>query len=177
MDFLHFIKAIIILDSDGKRIYSKYYSEDLSAPATRLAFEKNLFTKTHKTTAKTDAEIILLDNMTVIYRFDSDVMFYVVGGADENEAVLASVLSTLYETINTLARNQIDKRTLIENFDVLVLTVDEIVDEGVILELDSQAIVSRVSLQSSEMDTVAVEKKLSQTAASLKDSFVRSFLR
>ena len=42
-------------------------------------------------------------------------------------------------------RNSTDKRTLIENYDLLSLAVDEIIDDGIILETDPVIISSRVS--------------------------------
>lgn len=42
-------------------------------------------------------------------------------------------------------RNVIDKRTIVENYDIVALTIDEVVDDGVILETDPAAIVARVS--------------------------------
>ena len=38
-----------------------------------------------------------------------------------------------------------DKRTIIENYDLVSLAIDEIVDDGIILETDPVAITSRVS--------------------------------
>ena len=42
-------------------------------------------------------------------------------------------------------RNSTDKRTLIENYDLVSLAVDEIVDDGIILETDPVVVASRVS--------------------------------
>ena len=45
----------------------------------------------------------------------------------------------------TSPRNSVDKRTLIENYDLASLCIDEIVDDGIILETDPVIIASRVS--------------------------------
>lgn len=42
-------------------------------------------------------------------------------------------------------RNSVDKRTLIENYDLASLAIDEIVDDGIILETDPVVVASRVS--------------------------------
>ena len=42
-------------------------------------------------------------------------------------------------------RNSTDKRTLIENYDLVSLAIDEIVDDGIILEVDPVVVASRVS--------------------------------
>ena len=43
------------------------------------------------------------------------------------------------------ARNSTDKRTLIENYDLVSLAIDEIVDDGIILEVDPVIVASRVT--------------------------------
>lgn len=42
-------------------------------------------------------------------------------------------------------RNSTDKRTIIENYDLVSLAIDEIVDDGIILETDPVIIAGRVS--------------------------------
>ena len=42
-------------------------------------------------------------------------------------------------------RNSTDKRTIIENYDLVSLAIDEIVDDGIILETDPVIVASRVS--------------------------------
>ena len=43
------------------------------------------------------------------------------------------------------SRQSVDKRTIVENYDLLSLAIDEIVDDGVILETDPTIIMQRVS--------------------------------
>ena len=45
----------------------------------------------------------------------------------------------------TTSRQAVDKRTIIENYDLLSLAIDEIIDDGIILETDPTIIVQRVS--------------------------------
>ena len=42
-------------------------------------------------------------------------------------------------------RNSTDKRTIVENYDLVSLAIDEIVDDGIILETDPVIVASRVS--------------------------------
>ena len=42
-------------------------------------------------------------------------------------------------------RNSTDKRTLIENYDLVSLAIDEICDDGIILEVDPVVVAGRVS--------------------------------
>ena len=46
---------------------------------------------------------------------------------------------------DTFHRASADKRTIIENYDLVSLAIDEIVDDGIILETDPVVVSSRVS--------------------------------
>ncbi|KAK1320844.1 Coatomer subunit zeta-3 [Acorus calamus] len=48
------IKNILLLDLEGKRVAVKYYSDDWSTLNAKLAFEKSVFAKTQKTSARTE---------------------------------------------------------------------------------------------------------------------------
>jgi coatomer subunit zeta len=45
----------------------------------------------------------------------------------------------------SLHRNSTDKRTVVENYDLVSLAIDEIVDDGVLLETDPVIVSTRVS--------------------------------
>ena len=50
------------------------------------------------------AEIIMLDNCVVVYKFIQDLHFFVTGGDDENELILATVLQGFFDTVGLLLR-------------------------------------------------------------------------
>ncbi len=52
---------------------------------------------------------------------------------------------TALAVADTNTRNSTDKRTLIENYDLVSLAIDEIIDDGIILETDPVIVASRVS--------------------------------
>ncbi|KAJ9444880.1 putative coatomer subunit zeta [Diplonema papillatum] len=145
-ELLHKIQAIVILDDAGKRIFSKYWGEPFEGKGKlekQMSFEQKLYTATHakgsRPAAKDGGDITLVDAKTVVFRLDEQVYFYVVGALQENEMVITSVLCCLYETLSSLLKSQntIYKRQLLENFDLLVLTVDEMIDDGIILQATS----------------------------------------
>jgi len=157
---LQSVNAILILSTDDKsRLLAKYYQAPhaptnlppgtTSAPGAnpyaslkeQKAFEKGLMDKTNKTVN----DVILYDNRIVVYKMESDVMLYVVGGPEENEILLFSVVLALRDSLAILLKNSTDKRTIIENYDLVSLAIDEIVDDGVILETDPVVVASRVT--------------------------------
>lgn len=79
---LYVVKGIAILDNDGNRILAKYYDKNVFPTAKeQRTFEKNLFNKTHRA----NAEIIMLDGLTCVYKSNVDLFFYVMGSSHENE--------------------------------------------------------------------------------------------
>lgn len=71
-------------------------------------FEEKIFDKTKNN----DNEILLLENMTVVYRSNVDVMFFVVGSSDENELLLAQVLENFYDCVSDILRKSVEKSDL-----------------------------------------------------------------
>ncbi|KAJ6786024.1 hypothetical protein PWT90_03004 [Aphanocladium album] len=149
------VQAVLILSTeDGSRIFAKYFTPPHAAPTghagsanayadakSQKAFEKGLIEKTSKQTG----DIILYDNRIVLYKLESDVMIYLVGAADENEVLLYNTLLAIRDSLHLLFKQSVDKRTIVENYDLVSLAIDEIVDDGIILETDPTIVVQRVS--------------------------------
>lgn len=124
---LYTIKGMLIMDNDGNRILAKYYDKNVFPTVKeQKQYEKNLFNKTHRA----NAEIIMLDGLTVVYKSNVDLFFYVMGGKQENELILLSVLNCLFDTISLILKKNVEKRALFDNLDVVMLAFDEICDGG-----------------------------------------------
>ncbi|KAI7854404.1 Longin-like domain-containing protein [Circinella umbellata] len=171
---LYSIKAVVLLDAEGNRVLAKYYGSDYSNLKEQKAFEKGLFDKTKRA----QGEVILYDNQVVLYRSNIDIFFYVVGSTEENELILLSMLNAFYDAVSTLLRFQVEKRSVMDNLDLVVLCLDETVDKGIILETDANAIVSRVSKPRLDMvDIPFSEQTLMQAYQSARDRFASQLLR
>ena len=131
------VKALMILDNDGNRILVKYYdNQTFPSVAAQKKFEKSLFTKTHKVMLEglstswswnwptllhqANAEIIMLDGLTCLYKSSVDLFFYVVGSGQENELLLMSVLDCLFNACSGILRKNVDKKSLCDNMEVLL---------------------------------------------------------
>ncbi|KAJ3362126.1 Golgi-to-ER vesicle coat component [Allomyces arbusculus] len=195
---LYTVKALILLDvSNGSRVLAKYYntgapSNAATSPSVaagpaptatefatlkdQKAFERRLWEKTRKLL---NNEIILFDNHVVVYKGMADVVLFVVGSLEENELMLSSVLNTLYEAINlVLLKYQTEKRTIIENMDLVALAIDECIDNGIVIETDPGTIASRVSKRPSELADISFNDPNSISGAmnKVRDSFFAGIL-
>merc|ERR1711915_856597 len=150
---LYTIKGVAILDNDGERIFSKYYDETFPTVKEQKEFEKNLFQKT----SKQNAEIIMLEGLTVVYRSNIDLYFYIMGSQFENELILVSVLNALYDAVSIMLRKNVEKRFLLDHLDGVLLAIDELVDGGVVLEADASNIVQRMTLMSPSLNRLLLK--------------------
>ncbi|KAJ1072264.1 hypothetical protein K5549_016326, partial [Capra hircus] len=168
---LYTIKAVFILDNDGHRLLAKYYDDTFPSMKEQMAFEKNVFNKT----SRTDSEIAFFGGMTIVYKSSIDLFLYVVGSSYENELMLMSVLTCLFESLNHVLRKNVEKRWLLENMDGAFLVVDEIVDGGVILESDPQQVIQKVNFRAD--DSGLTEHSVAQVLQSAKEQIKWSLLK
>lgn len=171
------VKNILLLDSEGNRVAVKYFSNDWPTHSAKLAFERSVFTKTMKTNARSEAEIAMLDSYTIVYRFVQDLHFFVTSSNDENELILANVLQGFYDAVGQILRNEVEKRTALENLDLILLCIDEIVDGGIILETDASVIAGKVATNSDDGSLLISDQNISQALATAREHFARSFLK
>ncbi|KAL6992306.1 Coatomer subunit zeta-2 [Sarracenia purpurea var. burkii] len=171
------VKNILLLDSEGKRVAVKYYSEDWPTNSAKETFEKAVFTKTQKTNARTEAEITMFENSIVVYKFVQDLHFFVTGGEDENELILATVLQGFFDAVGLLLRGNVDKKEALENLDLILLCLDEIIDGGIVLETDANLIAGKVASHSIDSGAPLSEQTISQALATAREHLTRSLLK
>lgn len=163
---------MVILDNDGHRILAKYYDPNVFPTSKeQKTFEKNLFNKTHRA----NAEIIMLDGLTCVYKSNVDLFFYVMGSSHENELILMSVLQCLYDSISQILRKNVEKRTLLENLEIVMLAMDEICDGGIILEAEPSSVVQSVALRTD--DIPLGEQTVAQVLQSAKEQIKSAILK
>ncbi|XP_030077323.1 coatomer subunit zeta-2 isoform X6 [Microcaecilia unicolor] len=142
---LYVVKAMFILDCDGQRLVAKYYDETFPSPKEQRCFEKSIFNKTHRA----DGEIAFLEGMTIVYKSSIDLFFYVVGSSQENELMLVSVLTCLFESLSHMLR--------------------------VILECDSQQVIQKLNFRVDE--NPLSEQSVAQVLQSAKEQIKWSLLK
>ncbi|XP_029039112.1 COPI coat complex subunit zeta isoform X1 [Osmia lignaria lignaria] len=169
---LYTVKGMAILDNDGNRILAKYYDKNVFPTSKeQKTFEKNLFNKTHRA----NAEIIMLDGLTCVYRSNVDLFFYVMGSSHENELILMSVLNCLYDSVSQILRKNVEKRAVLDSLDIVMLAMDEICDGGIILDADASSVVQRVALRTD--DIPLGEQTVAQVLQSAKEQLKWSLLK
>merc|ERR1711934_65751 len=182
-DILPSVKGILILDDEGSRLVAKYFgAPELDTEEQQSAFEKLLFQKTSRIqSARHDTDIIMLDNSIVVFHFVCDCLFYVIGKVDDNELLLEAVLNGLVEVLSNLMSNglgsQLEKMTLMDQLEQVLVAVDEVVDGGLLLETDPTVITNRVAMRGATDDVPLAEQSLSQVMAAAREQMTRALLK
>merc|ERR1712110_200342 len=101
----------------------------------------------------------MLDNMTILYKSKVDLYFYVIGGPKENELLLMSVI----------LRKSIEKSSVYDNMDIVMLAMDEICDKGIVMEADAVTVADKVGVRAEEVSLG--KQTAAQVLQSAKDQF------
>ncbi|CAO3630205.1 unnamed protein product [Cunninghamella blakesleeana] len=88
------------------------------------------------------------------------------------------MFNTFYDAVSSLLRYQVEKRTIMDNLDLVALCLDETVDRGIILDTDANAIVGRVSKPRLDMvDIPFTEQTLTQAYQTARERLASQLLR
>ena len=91
-------------------------------------------------------DIMNVDDYVAVFRCYTDMTIYVLGdGKYDNELILASVLDTIHDCFDQVFKHNIERKSLINNMTGVILVIDELIDQGIIMQLDSQIILQRIS--------------------------------
>lgn len=73
---------------------------------------------------------MIYDSHLAVYKHSLDTIFYVIGSTSENELMMQASLGAFFDALSLLLRNQIEKRAILENLDLVLLCLDETIDDG-----------------------------------------------
>ncbi|KAI0565090.1 coatomer protein complex subunit zeta [Gracilaria domingensis] len=175
------VKAVIIINHEGKRICSRFCDRvHWDDQESQRDFEMSLLKKIQTMGDLSDGvDVMEFKNFVIAYKQSDDLLMFVVGGALENELIMAEVLQSLDETLNITMREQVYEEAVLENLETVLLVVDELVDqEGVIMESEPAELAARVGQQGgSFISQVPLgEQTLGQALQTARDQITRSIL-
>jgi hypothetical protein len=88
------------------------------------------------------------------------------------------VLDSIFETTNALLRGQVDTSTMLDNLELVLLTLDEAIDHGHIMELDAASIMARVLMKSSDGGNTSLgDLSISQALGMASAQFMTSLAK
>lgn len=82
-----------------------------------------------------------------------------------------------YDAISSMLRGHLDRSVMLDNLELVLLTFDEVVDGGIILETDPQSITNRVLMRGIDSEVPMSELTISQAFASARQQLTKSFMK
>ena len=80
-------------------------------------------------------DVILYESHLAVYKHSLDLILYFIAGPTENELMISTALNSLTDALLLLLQNPLEKHSLLENLDLVLLCVDETIDDGWVVSL------------------------------------------
>lgn len=77
------------------------------------------------------ADILLIPPTSIcLTKTSTDLTFHLIGPTSENEIMLHTALTAFHDAVQLVLKGLVEKRTLLENLDLVLLALDETIDDG-----------------------------------------------
>lgn len=150
------IWALLVLDSDGQRLAVKFSSvakKDLFPGVKQLAFEKRVVSKLPSPSAsRSEVDVAVIDDYTVLFQACNDVVICAVVANSENELAVLQLVEGVYSSMSQIAQGSsflssgLTKQLVLDSLPDVLLVLDEVIDDGIIMEVDEEKITARVKM-------------------------------
>jgi hypothetical protein len=124
------------------------------------------------------ADITILDGNACVFLVGDDCYVCVVGSTVENELVLGAVLDTIWESMCSLLKvTTPSPRAIMSHIALTMIVIDEVIENGRILELDVEQVVDRVKLKGAVPEAMSSyqEMTLASAAGIMRDMLSKQF--
>ena len=78
----------------------------------------------------TPSDVILYEALLAVYKHSLDLILYIIAGPAENELRCSGQPCNLSHSLSLLLPDQLEKRGVMENLDLVALCLDETTDDG-----------------------------------------------
>jgi hypothetical protein len=135
-----FIKFIIILYNSGKIIYSKYYTDKKTAEKQR-EFEKQLcFQVKNLNILPGELDIFSIDDINIFVKIIGEVAYFIGINEEDNECLGYNFCKIFENCLGSILNDNFDRAKIFNNLEKIILLIDELVNNGIIVNTDQESI-------------------------------------
>ena len=164
-DVVCVIKFIIILDNFGKRIYSKYYTNDynLDNENKQFEFERKISHYAVENNVESNGiDIFNYLSFNIISNISPEVIIFIGSDEDNNEVLLNEFYNNFEKNLINLVQDSLTRKNIYKVYQQLIIVIDEMVNEGLYVNSDCNSIDRIVNLN---------EKQVESTTSSILNMF------
>ena len=140
------IKFIIILDNNGKLIYGKYFID--KDQERQREFEKQLcFQVKNLNITQGELDIFNIDDYNVFVKIIGEIAYFIGVNEEDNECLGYNFCMIFENCLGSVINDNFDRKKIFDNLDKIMLIIDEMIDNGLIINTDPDSIQKLISLQ------------------------------
>lgn len=142
------IRFVVILDNNGKTIYSKYYTEEFENIKAQKDFEKKIcLASASLNVAKNDVDIFTFSNYAIVSKISGEVAIFIGANENDNEVLLGNFYDIFESSLFEVIFDSLTKEKLMSSYEQLVIIIDEMINEGVVMNANVDSINDIVQLK------------------------------
>ena len=138
------INFIIFLDNDGNRLYSKYYDKISNTKEFEIKLSKFVI---NNNIQRNDVDIFIFDNYTIVSKISPEIAIFIGSDENTNECLLVNFYDTLEYCLFNIIENSLTKEKLLKNYDKIVILIDELINDGLIMNVNVDNIDKIIKLE------------------------------
>ena len=140
------IKFIIILDNSGKLIYGRYFiGKDQER---QREFEKQLcFQVKNLNISQDELDIFNIDDYNIFVKIIGEIAYFIGINENDNECLGYNFCKIFENCLGSITNDNFDRQKIFDNLDKIMLIIDEMVDNGLIINTDPESIEKLISHQ------------------------------
>ena len=138
------INFIIFLDNDGNRLYSKFYDKISNTKEFEIKLSKFVI---NNNIQRNDVDIFIFDNYTIVSKISPEIAIFIGSDENTNECLLVNFYDTLEYCLFNIIENSLTKEKLLKNYDKIVVLIDELINDGLIMNVNVDNIDKIIKLE------------------------------
>ena len=140
------VKFVIILDNNGKLIYSKYFEE--KNQNKQREFEKQLcFQVKNLNISPGELDIFSMDDYNIFVKIIGEIAYFIGLNEEDNECLGYNFCKIFENCLGNITNDNFDRLKIFDNLERIIVMIDEMLDNGLIVNTDPDSISKLISHQ------------------------------